>query len=137
MKSSLTDVAGVGPQMEKALAEIGIINVQSLAAVKPDVLEAIRGIGPDRAEALTQAAAELLGTEADTDIGPSPTEKADRLRREAKKLVKEARKLEKKAKSTKSKKKRERRQEEANSLLARAKRKKRKARKLKARAETE
>jgi large subunit ribosomal protein L32e len=67
-KPKLTDIAGLGPKMEEALAEAGIKTVANLSKAKPDKLAAkVEGLGETQATKFIEAAKEL--------VSPPKTEK--------------------------------------------------------------
>jgi hypothetical protein len=61
MKTSITEVAGVGPVAAKALAEHGINSVEDLARTDPVQLSTVPGFGIIRAKQCVAAATALVG----------------------------------------------------------------------------
>jgi len=108
MKSSLTDVRGIGPAATAILADNGLATVRALAKSSVDDLSKIPGFGPARAIAVIAAAAAVLeeAAEGAAEAAPEPKgkKKAKKDKAKKKKDKKSGKKKDKKSKKKKSKK---------------------------------
>lgn len=123
MKSSFTDVKGIGPATLPALAEQGITSVKQLAEISVARLVQIRGFSDARARNVIRAAKALLRSTGQS-AGRASTTKTPAARTVAKKAVKESEK-----KTKKSKKDKKSRKAEKSGKKSKQEKKKKKAKK--------